>query len=133
MRAQIHPDAHMVKAGIDTCISLKEMKKYARVRNVATVILSDVEFVVQDSGRKQAQEEKVKNVHAWARGTLVGEYSSPVELSDFEVPESIKKRFRKVSYNYEVGHFFDVKTKKRVDSAKTVYAVRDEYFYIPKG
>lgn len=131
-KAEIHPNLHLVDAGEDACISLKEMKKYARVRNVATAILSDVEFVVQASGRKKAVEDKQRNVHAWARGTLVGEYPTKIDLADFEVPESIKNRFREVSYHYEVGHFFDVQTKTKVTSARTVYAVGDKCFYLPK-
>lgn len=36
------------------------------------VLLSDVEFVVQEAGQEQARESGVKNVHAVVRGTVEG-------------------------------------------------------------
>lgn len=132
VRAEIHPNIHLIKAGESACISLREIKKYSRTRHVATAILSDVEFVVRDAGRDKAVKEQVKNVHAFARGTLTGDFDRKITLADMELPGPLMKRFRQVSYHYNVGHFFDVKTKERVDSAKTVIAVGKEYYYLPK-
>lgn len=132
MRAEIHPNVHMIKAGESKCISLRPVQKHARTRHVATAILSDVEFVVQEAGRKRAVTEQVKNVHAFARGTLVGDYEDKIELTDFEVPGPVLKKFREVSYHYNVGHFFDTQTKEKVTEAKTVIAVGKTYYYMPK-
>jgi len=109
MKAEIHDNKVLG-------IALKEVKKYARVKHVATAILSDVEFGVS------------KDV--LIRGTLVGTYDNAMDLSDFEVPESIKKRFREVSRN-ETGKFIDVESQKEVTKARTVYAVSGLYYYLP--
>lgn len=118
IKAEIRQDANMIKTGETLCISLKEIKKHARTRLAATVILSGVEFVsLKDSGRM--------------RGTLMGDYDKKIELSDFEIPESVKKRFREISYSDTDKNFFDSETLEVVTKARTVYATGDKYYYVP--
>lgn len=57
--------------------------------------LEDVEFVVQPAGRRRVLEEGRKNVHAFARGTLVCD-GYPMDMPG-----------EMISYNpYRAGHFY---------------------------
>lgn len=50
------------------CLSMRELKRGARVEHVTAVILDHVNFVVQPAGRERVRREGRKNVHAFVRG-----------------------------------------------------------------
>lgn len=80
------------------------------------VILEDVEFVVNESGRQKVLEEGVKNVHAFARGIIAKEKN---DLSD---PTE-------VTYNpFEYESFVSKEDERPVDNADFVVLCADGVF-----
>lgn len=80
------------------------------------VILRDVEFVVSQAGRARVLRDRVKNVHAYARGTLQGDAHARFEAED---PRAVE-----VSYNpYRAGSFVRVDNGLPVNRAVCVELV----------
>lgn len=102
MKVKIHPHKPMVDAGSQTCISITPMKKHGRAHYMGTVILTDVEFVVHDSGHAQYLKEGVRNVHAWMTGELVSE-----TLEQFPPATVDTDLMSQVRYDLEAGRFLD--------------------------
>jgi hypothetical protein len=131
LKAKIHPNKHMVNAGVEACISVLPVKKHARTHYAGTVILRDVEFRIQESGKERARKEGVRNVHAWAVGEVVGEFETQHSLEESEIPKSVKDRLRKVTYYFQEGYFRDFETHEEVTATKALYAVGRDFFYLP--
>lgn len=100
MRVKVHPHRTMVNSGIEACVSVTPDRKYGRAYYMGSVMLTDVEFRIHESGVKRAQAEKVRNVHAWAVGELSSEHSEQYPLSD-----KFHKIMTKVTYHYDIGRF----------------------------
>lgn len=73
MRVKVHPHKPFYDNGSEACISVTPMKKHGRAHYMGTVLLTDVTFVVHDSGFKRMHEEGQRNVHAWMTGDLLSE------------------------------------------------------------
>lgn len=99
------------------CISIKAREGSEKGRvidHVESVILTDVEFVVQPAGRQRVLDEERKNVHAFARGTLVDD---PPELPEDAVD---------VTYNpYEYESFVVRETEEPIHEASIVEVATD--------
>ena len=53
------------------CWSIRDAKTKKVVNHLPSLLLKDVTFVVQPAGNARVRREKRKNVHAWAKGTLI--------------------------------------------------------------
>lgn len=100
MRVKVHPHKTMVNAGVEACVSITPDRKYGRAYYMGTVILRDVSFRIHESGVKKAQAEQVRNVHAWAVGTLISEQSE-----QFPPEASALRCLSQVTYHYNSGRF----------------------------
>ncbi len=82
------------------------------------VRLTDVEFLVRESGRQRMLEQRRKNVHAYAVGRLM-DYAHPAESRNLEELPG-----RGVYYNpYEFASFVDRETQAPVISASVAHFV----------
>lgn len=99
-KVKVHPHKTLVNSGVEACVSITPDKKHGRAYYMGTVYLTDVEFRVHDSGVKRAQKEQVRNVHAWAVGTLIHE-------NIFQMPPNLRLREHliQVTYHYDSGRF----------------------------
>lgn len=129
MRVKVHPHKTMVNSGVEACVSVTPMKRHGRAYYMGTVMLSDVNFVIHDSGVKRAQAQQVRNVHAWATGGVIHESVEQYSPSILD-----KNMMVKVTYHYNEGRFMttgpnpiDV-TDKSFNAA--VFIGRD--FYVSK-
>ena len=75
LRVEAHPHRGRIKAGTGDAISVRVMPD-GKVFYVAVAVLFDVTFVVQHSAHQRSIQNSVRNVHAWARGTLVSTQSA---------------------------------------------------------
>lgn len=109
-RVKVHPHKTMVNSGIEACVSVTPMKKHGRAYYMGTVMLSDVSFVIHESGVKRAQSEQVRNVHAWATGLLVAEQTE-------QYPPSLRLResMVQVTYHYNMARFMTLGPGEPVD------------------
>tara|TARA_R110002020_G_scaffold131844_1_gene294599 strand:+ start:62 stop:463 length:402 start_codon:yes stop_codon:yes gene_type:complete len=57
------------------CWSIRDAKTKKVVEHLRQLVLTDVTFVVQPAGNARVRREKRKNVHAWAKGTLIDYYA----------------------------------------------------------
>lgn len=107
-RVKVHPHRSLVKRGIEACVSVTPTAKGGVAYYKGLVELSDAAFVIHRSGVKRAQEEQVRNVHAWCVGELVSE--------DEEQPREnsvLLDDLREVTYHFNVGRFMTVETTPR--------------------
>lgn len=80
------------------------------------VVLENVNFVVNESGRQKVLEENVKNVHAFARGII----AETMEINSEGV---------EVTYNpYEYDSFVSKETERRIDTADVVVLCSEGVF-----
>lgn len=100
MRVKVHPHRTMVQSGIEACVSITPMKKHGRAYYMGTAMLRDASFVIHESGVKRAQDEQVRNVHAWATGELA--FESPMQI-----PLTVQHMV-KVTYHFNIGRFMTV-------------------------
>lgn len=100
MRVKVHPHRNLVNSGVEACVSVTPDKKHGRAYYMGTVWLTDVEFRIHESGVKRAQAEQVRNVHAWAVGTLDHEWDEQFPLSD-----NVLSKMVKVTYHYNTARF----------------------------
>lgn len=100
MRVKVHPHKTMVNAGVEACVSITPDKKHGRAYYMGTVALRDVEFRIHASGVKRAREEKVRNVHAWAVGEIIHEFSE-----QYPPTPKMLENLVQVTYHYEIGRF----------------------------
>lgn len=105
MKVKVHPNKTMVNAGVEACVSVTPDKKWGRAYYMGTVSLRDVEFRIHNSGVERAQDEQVRNVHAWAVGELMDEQQIQVPLS-----APMRRVFSQVTYHYNVGRFLTVES-----------------------
>lgn len=98
MRVRVHPHKNKVNAGEERCVSVTPVGGHAYYKG--SVILSDIFFVIHQSGLERARQEQVRNVHAWAVGELVAEHDKQIS-----VPPPVEDRAYKVTYHYNDGRF----------------------------
>lgn len=80
------------------------------------VVLENVNFVVNESGRQKVLEQNVKNVHAFARGII----AETMEINSEGV---------EVTYNpYEYDSFVSKETERRIDTADVVVLCSEGVF-----
>ena len=103
---------------------LWDVCKYARF-----IKMVDVEFVVNQAGRKRVREEKKKYVHAYVQGITHRPWTDKETVSQMWLnPEHTfdhMKNFRAVTYNpyHEVPHFRLQGTDQEIHKSKEVYLV----------
>lgn len=73
MRVKVHPHKPYYDNGSEACISITPVKKHGRAHYMGAVMLTDVSFVVHQSGLERMREEGARNVHAWMVGELLSE------------------------------------------------------------
>ena len=100
MRVKVHPHKPFYDNGSEACISVTPMKKHGRAHYMGTVLLTDVTFVVHDSGFKRMHEEGQRNVHAWMTGDLLSE-----QIEQFRPAVLDKGLMIGVHYNLDIGLF----------------------------
>lgn len=98
-RVKVHPHRTMVTSGVEACVSVTPDRKHGRAYYMGTVMLRDVEFRIYQSGVKRAQAEQVRNVHAWAVGSLIFEASEQYRVDTLNVP------MIQVTYHFNVARF----------------------------
>lgn len=126
-KVKVHPHKTMVNAGVEACVSITPDKKHGRAYYMGTVSLADVSFRVHESGVKRSQKEKVRNVHAWAVGTLLTEFSEQYPLD-----QKIAKRFIQVTYHYDSGRFIATDGTDVTDGTYRAAYFCGRDFYITK-
>lgn len=98
----------------DMCLSVRSRETETRglvVEHAQSLVVTDVEFVIQPAGRAKARETGVKNPHAFIRGTRQLSCDSP---ADPTVP---------ITYDpFEYDSFVRADTERPVSTAETVYA-----------
>lgn len=103
MRVKVHPHKTRVNSGVEACVSVTPDSQGGRAYYMGTVALSDVRFRIHNSGLIRAQAEQVRNVHAWAVGTL--DFEHPEQG---QVGESLLSTLAQVTYHFNVGRFMTV-------------------------
>lgn len=104
------------------CLSIREMRKGARVKHVNGVLLQNVTFAVQPAGREKVRREKKKTVHAFVRGEENGVYSLD-DTSGEDVVEFLSnaETARLVTYNpYKYDSFVYADTEEPIFESKAV-------------
>ena len=90
------------------CYSVRHKGKV--VMHTMKIALKDVSFSVQPAGRQKVLKEKVKNVHAFVRGTYCGDNI-----------ESVRNATSLVTYNpYKYDSFVNKVTNEPVYAAECV-------------
>lgn len=120
MIVKVHPHRTKVLAGKTRCVSVTPIDGHAYY--MGTVILGETKFVIHQSGLKRAQEEQVRNVHAWAVGKLLRE--------DEEIYPPLKpEMWTKVTYHYDSGRFFSLLGRDLTDGvySRAYFAGKDFY------
>lgn len=102
-RVKVHPHRSLVKRGIEACVSVTPTAKGGVAYYKGLVELSDATFVIHRSGVKRAQEEQVRNVHAWCVGELVSETEEQTREN-----RALLDDLREVTYHFNVGRFMTV-------------------------
>lgn len=100
MRVKVHPHKNRVNSGVESCVSVTPDQVGGHAYYVGTVVLSDMRFRIHNSGLKRARVEQVRNVHAWAVGTLTSEHPNRGEFDRDVLGELVQ-----VTYHYNVGRF----------------------------
>jgi hypothetical protein len=118
MKVKVHPHRTLVLAGAEQCVSVTPVKKHGRAYYMGSVMLGDVRFVIHESGKKRAQSEQVRNVHAWAVGELYDE-----QLIQYGLLPQVQEHMVQVTYHYNVGRFLTVN-----DDPNKVVDVTDGHF-----
>lgn len=103
-------------------IRSRESETYGTViGHEETVVMEDVEFVVQEAGRQKVLEEERKNVHAVVRGVVATQDAWTTD-TEGAVP---------VTYNpYEYAHFVHAETETPIESADRVLIGEDGVYAI---
>lgn len=120
MRVKVHPHRTLVTSGVEACVSVTPDRKYGRAYYMGTVILQNVNFRIHASGVRRAQAEQVRNVHAWAVGTLLSEQSN-----QYQPGKDVLRNLVKVTYHYNVGRFIEVLPKGFIGPPRDV---TDQHF-----
>lgn len=127
MRVKVHPHRNLVNAGVEACVSVTPDRRYGRAYYMGTVLLSEVDFRIHESGVGGAQAEQVRNVHAWAVGNLIHEASEQYR------PEGrLHHELIKVTYHYNVGRFITIDGTDVTDGHYRVAYVCGRDFYVSK-
>lgn len=104
------------------CLSIR--RQGIVLGHAQAVQLQNVRFVVQPAGRQKVLRERQKNVHAFARGKLLGATN--------DLPEGLNRLVR-VSYNpFKHSSFYRVTDELPVTSAEAVW-VTTTGIYILEG
>lgn len=101
----------------DMCLSVRSREAETRglvVEHAQSLVIADVEFVIQPAGQQKARETGVKNPHAFIRGTRQLRNADPERPT---VP---------ITYDpFEYDSFVRADTERPVRAAETVYASLD--------
>jgi hypothetical protein len=89
MRVQVYFNSHKKLWSIREKISNKVIYHKQRV------VLTDVKFIVRESGRKRVLSEKRKNVHAWAEGEFLQNNKTNTKQCNVQI-----------AYNPYVNYYF---------------------------
>lgn len=127
MRVKVHPHRTLVTSGVEACVSVTPDRKYGRAYYMGTVILRDVDFRIHASGVHRAQAEQVRNVHAWAVGTLISEQSNR-----YPPGKDVLRNLVKVTYHYNVGRFLTLDGTDVTDGHFRAAYVCGRDFYVSK-
>ena len=106
MKVKVHPHRTLVNAGEQACVSVTPDRKYGRAYYMGTVIMQNVSFRIHQAGVKRAQNEQVRNVHAWAVGDLLSE-----QIEQYPPTKDLLKTLVKVTYHYNIGRFISVENE----------------------
>lgn len=106
MRVKVHPHKTMVNAGVEACVSITPDRKHGRAYYMGTVYLTNVDFRIHQSGVLRAQAEQVRNVHAWAVGTLLAE-----QKEQYRPGPDVLRNMAQVTYHYNVGRFLTMENE----------------------
>lgn len=93
----------MVNSGVEACVSVTPDQKGKHAYYMGTVLLTEVEFRIHQSGVKRAQAEQVRNVHAWAVGNLLSE-----QREQYPPSERVQHELVQVTYHYNMARFMTV-------------------------
>jgi hypothetical protein len=101
-------------------VKIKSKNVWRVTKYASAVRLLDCQFVVQPSGRRRAQQERRKNVHAWIlgrhSGSINADWSWPAP-SDWDV---------EVSYSpFTIYESFVTPDRQNITWGKEVWALRD--------
>ena len=107
MRTRVHINLHKTKEAGHIVYSLLQKGKV--VDHATRFWLKDVVPVVRPGGLARARQEKSRNVHAFLEGVLVESSNADID------------KLKQISYNYDVGHFFDKGTGEKYSGSKFVY------------
>lgn len=122
MKVKVHPHKTLVNSGVEACVSITPVKKHGRAYYMGTVMLSDVSFTIHNSGLLRAQDEQVRNVHAWAIGELVAE-----QAEQYVPSLRLRESMVQVTYHYDIGRFITLGPGEPVDVTDGHF--RAAYFY----
>ena len=87
------------------CFSVRHKGRV--IAHTQSIQLRDIKWVVQPGGRARVLRERRKNVHAFARGTLVA--------NSFEIPARHDHNYKRIIYDpYEYDSFVTLGTKTPV-------------------
>lgn len=128
-QVKVHPHRSKVNQGIEACVSVTPDEEGGKAYYKGTVALYGVEFRVYPSGVARAQAEQVRNVHAWAVGSLA--FQSPYRHD--QPIGGISPEWAQVTYHYNIGRFIAVEDGTDVTDghfAQAWFAGRD--FYVSK-
>lgn len=110
MKVRVYRNLHK------SCYSVKAMEgenKNRVIYHASEVLLTNVKFVVYESGRQRVLERKQKNVHAFVDGNMASVVPIGADIGSI-IEEEINDA--KVSYNpYRFGYFYYTTTLDRVD------------------
>jgi len=127
MKVKIHPHKPMVDAGVEACISITPMKRHGRAYYMGSITVSDVSFLVHESGHKRYKDEEQRNVHAWMTGELLSE-----AVEQFRPKVVDTHLMTRVRYDLDSGRFFAADGTDVTDGVFRAGAVVGKDCYISK-
>lgn len=127
MRVKVHPHKPFYDNGSEACISVTPMKKHGRAHYMGAVLLSDVSFVVHQSGFERMKEEGQRNVHAWLVGDLLAE-----TIERYRPAVLDKGLMSQVHYDLDAGRFISLDGTDVTDGTFKAGAIVGKDCYISK-
>lgn len=127
MKVKVHPHKPFCDNGSEACISITPMKKHGRAHYMGTVLLSDVTFVVHQSGLERMRSEGQRNVHAWMVGDLLAE-----TIEQYRPDVLDRGIMSLVRYDLDLGRFVAEDGTDVTDGTYRAGAVVGKQCYISK-
>lgn len=129
MRVECHPHRGKVVKHIPESVSIRECKPGAHVFYRDAALLVNVEFNVQPAGPERVNKNGVRDVHAFARGNLLG---VGIGSSNAFFEYATRDRFGIARYNpFVKPYFYDSDLRARVENAWMVLITGGVCYYIP--